>query len=324
LLGAALSAAREDVLLLQGDCLTQLAGWSAEARADLVYLDPPFNTSKDFGMFRDVWSWDAAAGRELSSLAELGHRGRRAAALLEGLHRVFGPCSLLAYSVFLARRLWVLVERVLSPAGSLVLHCDPATSHSSKLLLDALLGPECFLNEIVWHYRRWPVRSRCLQRMHDVLLFYRGSAAHDAQRPFTQLLGERTLSTQRRWGTARIRAHHDARGQRLPSHAEPETSPGVPLADVWDLPILAPSARERVGFPTQKPLHLLVRLVEITTRPGDLVVDPFCGSGTTLVAAQQLGRRAVGVDLSAEALDLARQRLAAREELPPAAAGASS
>lgn len=301
------------VRLLHGDCLDLLEKWQeSDGRATLVYLDPPFMTARDYGAFRDIWSWDEAAAEGLAALLESpAPAAARAGLFLQGLVAWAGQGPLAAYLVFLARRLAAAVERALDPeAGSLVLHVDPATSHYSKLLLDALLGQGCFLNEIVWHYRRWPVQSRFLQRMHDVLLFYRARAEGDGARPFATLLAERAPSTLRRWGRARIRARHDADGRRLPSCEEEQPSPGVPLDDVWDLPIIAPSARERVGFPTQKPLALLDRLIRITTRPGDLVLDPCCGSGTTLVAAARLGRRAVGIDVSAEAVAVAMRRLA--------------
>ncbi|MBM4320358.1 MAG: site-specific DNA-methyltransferase [Deltaproteobacteria bacterium] len=303
------------VRLLHGDCLQLLAAWdeAADGRATLIYLDPPFMTCRDFGTFSDVWCWDGEAELGLAELEQGPAAGaRRAAAFLRGLLVWAGRGPLAAFLVYLARRLAMAVERALHPAtGSLVLHCDPSTSHYSKLLLDALLGPGCFLNEIIWHYRRWPVRSRFLQRMHDVLLFFRASAvsALDAERPFATVLVERAPSTLRRWGSARIHARRDLDGRRLPSREEEEDSAGAPLDDVWDLPIIAPSARERVGFPTQKPLALLERLISITTRPGDLVLDPCCGSGSTLVAAARQGRRAIGMDISGEALTLARQRL---------------
>jgi len=144
--------------------------------------------------------------------------------------------------------------------------------------------------------------------MHDTLLFYAPEPDHPDRR-FATLFEPRAPSTERRWGASRIRASHRPDGSRAPSEGEEEPSDGAPLSDVWDLPIIAPSARERTGYPTQKPLRLLERIVEAASAPGDLVLDPCCGSGTTLVAARRLGRRWLGIDVSEEALAVARGRL---------------
>jgi len=297
--------------LLRGDCAAHLRRGPLPERAHLVYLDPPYNTDRDFGAFRDVWRWGPEAEQELAELARTSDGGRRMSMLLEATLAATGDDALGAYLCSLGLRLALLVERALHPAGTLVLHCDPSVSPYLRLCLDALLGRAAFLNELVWRYRRWPSRVRRLQRMHDTLLVYAAEPERAAQRPFVALTRERAPSTQRRWGEQRIRAVHDAQGKRQPSRAEVEASPGVPLDDVWELPIVAPSGRERCGFPTQKPLALLARLVEIYSEPGQLVLDPYCGSGTTLVAACAAGRRALGLDVEPAALALARGRLEA-------------
>lgn len=297
--------------LVTGDCLTALTPAVLATPAALVYMDPPFFTQRDFGAFSDVWAWSPEREGELDALRQHPRPGpRRLAACLDGLLSWLGRGPQAAFLVYLGRRLAHLVEVALAPSGSLVVHVDPQASHYLKVLLDALLGAECFLNEIIWHYRRWPIRCRSFQRMHDVLLLYRASPGADEQRTFNTLLRERAPSTQRRWGDQRIQARHDALGRRLPSRNEAAASPGVPMDDVWPLPIIAPSARERTGFPTQKPLRLLERIIEATTDPGELVVDPFCGSGTTLLAAQRLVRPSLGCDLSVEAIAVARARIA--------------
>ncbi len=299
--------------VLVGDCLGALRPEAVARAAALVYLDPPFCTQRNFGVFSDVWRWTPDRSAELEALgAQPDSSGEaRLAACLRGFLSWLGEGPLGAFVVYVTVRIAHVVRLALAAHGSLVVHVDPQSSHYLKVALDALLGPECFVNEIIWHYRRWPIRCRAFQRMHDVLLLYRADPGQDARRTFNTLLRERAPSTQRRWGDRRIRAHHDANGRRLPSSNEKERSPGVPLDDVWPLPIIAPSAHERTGFPTQKPLALLERLVQATTAPGDLVLDPFCGSGTALVAARRLGRSALGCDLSPEAAALARKRLEA-------------
>ncbi len=290
-----------EALVLEGDCLELLPAVSE--RATLVYLDPPFSTARRFGPFDDVWAWTEAREGELVTLPG---PARGLVEWVKGLEP-----ALAGYLAYMGARLVAVRDHALSPSGSLVLHSHPKTSHYVKLLLDGILGQDNFLNEIVWHYRRWPVRSRFLQRMHDVLLFYRATTEADEARVFNVLTRERSASTLKRWGQRRIRAVHSESGERLPSVREDARSRGVPMDDVWDLPIVAPSARERVGYPTQKPLRLLDRVIRMTTRPGDLVLDPFCGSGTTLVAALAAGRRALGVDVAPEAVELARRRVEA-------------
>lgn len=291
--------------VLRGDCLDVLQAKVAPASVDLCYLDPPFFTGRDFGSFDDRWAWGEAAERDLGSArAACPEAGDR----LEGLIAAAGDPALAAFLCFLAARL-AAIRRVLAPHGSLFLHCDPTAGPYLRVLGDALLGRSAFVNEIVWRYRRWPVRTAAFQRMHDTLLYW-VLRPEDPARRFSTLFEPRAPSTQRRWGEARIRASHRPDGSRAPSEEDAQASPGAPLSDVWDLPIIAPSARERTGYPTQKPLALLLRIVQSATAPGDLVLDPCCGSGTTLVAAARLDRRYLGIDTSEEAVGLARRRLA--------------
>ena len=300
-----------------GDNLDVLGACAPDASVDLVYLDPPFNTGQrrqalargrrgalgPDGGFDDQFRWSPEVARRFDALCGVG--GPLATAL--GAFRALaGEGDRLAYLTMLAPRLAAL-PRVLRPTGSLVVHVDPSTSHYVKVLLDALLGPGAFRNEIVWRYRRWPTRSRALQRMHDVLLLYAVGPAPK----FHALYGYEPLaaSTLATFGQRRQKADFSS-GRRRPGTVE-AVSPGPPLSDVWEIGVVAPSGKERVGWPTQKPLALLERLILATTDPGDRVLEPFCGSGTTLVAAARLGRDFVGIDASADALALARARLAA-------------
>lgn len=294
-----------DLALHLGDC-RDLLGQALEPRSvDLCYLDPPFFTGRDHGAFDDRWSWgpQAEADRAHAERAVPGQFTARLAGLLAAADHP----PLAAYLCFLAARL-AQVRLALAEHGALFVHVDPAAAPHVRLLLDALLGRHAFVNEVVWRYRRWPIRQRAFQRMHDTLLFYAPDPDH-ADRRFETLFEPRSASTIKRWGDRRIEAGHRPDGSRRPSENLDDPSAGAPLSDVWELSIIAPSARERTGYPTQKPLKLLRRIITVASRPGDLVLDPFCGSGTTVVAAQELGRRAVGIDVSAEALDVARGRL---------------
>lgn len=203
-------------------------------------------------------------------------RGRAGLAFSDGARG--GPE---AYAAWLVERLAPLWER-LGPAGSLYVHLDWRSVHYAKVALDRALGARCFLNEIVWIYglggsspRRWP-------RKHDTLLWY-------ARTPGRQ------------WFEAPRVA---ARSRRLAGRDKKAPS-------WWDIPALNNMARERVGWPTQKPEALLERVVRSSCPPGGLVADPFAGSGTTAVAALRHGRRAVLCDADPRALALARRRLEA-------------
>jgi site-specific DNA-methyltransferase (adenine-specific) len=196
----------------------------------------------------------------------------------------------------------------------LVLHVDPKTSHYAKVLCDEIFGPRCFASEIVWRYRRWPAKTRNFQRVHDVLLRY---VRDPDQIPrFRQLYEPLAASTRLTWGDRKQRAIVDGRGRRRRSSRTGEPTPGAPLGDVWEIGIVAPVAKERTGYPTQKPQALLERLIEACSDPDDWVLDPYLGSGTTVSASCRLGRRSIGIDQNPEALGIARQRLLGLGETP--------
>jgi DNA modification methylase len=278
--------------LVEGDNLAALAALRAAGERDfgLAYLDPPFFTGRRFDRVRRSRAADGSVQRELT----VGFDDR-----WDGLETWLGA---------LAARL-VLVRELLAPHGCLVLHVDPKTSHYAKLVCDEIFGARAFQSEIVWRYRRWPSKTRNFQRVHDVLLRYVRDP--DAEHRFTQLYEPLAASTRATWGDKKQRAVVGDGGRRLRSSSTDEASLGVPLGDVWEIGIVAPIARERTGYPTQKPEALLARLVESCTLPGDRVLDPYLGSGTSLAVAHRLGRRGLGIDENAEALGVARDRLGA-------------
>jgi site-specific DNA-methyltransferase (adenine-specific) len=313
-----------DGSLFLGDNLAILRKHVPDASVDLVYLDPPFNSNKTYAStprraggpkilgFDDTWRWDARAAAAFEELTSAASRPRLAT-LLGALRAVIGEGDLLAYLVMMAGRLLEL-HRVLAPTGSLYLHCDPTASHYLKLVLDVVFGPQSFQNEVVWRYRRWPTRARRFQRMHDVLFFY--SKSDRGEHTFETLYGYEKLadSTRKTFGTKKQLADFSS-GHRKPGTVDEETQ-GPPLSDVWEIGVIAPIGRERTGWPTQKPEALLERIVRASSREGDVVLDPFCGSGTTLVVAHRLGRRFVGIDAAPLAIDTARRRLAAQTSAP--------
>ncbi len=263
-----------------------------EGQVDLIYIDPPFATGANFTAKVQV--------------GEAGDKAEKAASIIEqkAYNDTWGR-GRASYLQMMYERL-ALMYRLLSDTGSIYVHLDYRMDSYIRLIMGDIFGEENFQNNIVWHYRRWPTPANEFQKMHDVLLcFVKNKGRHT----FNRLYGERTEETQRRWGDKKIVARHDEEGQRIPSDFEDVESLGAPLDDVWDISIIAPSAHERVGFPTQKPEVLLERIVRASSNPGDLVADFFCGSGTTLAVAEKLGRRWIGADMSKFAIHTTRKRL---------------
>ena len=273
--------------LHHGDNLAVLRALAEDRRetVTLAYLDPPFFTGR---VHRAVDRGKLAGEREERDAFDDRW------------------CDRAAYLEALAPRL-ALVRDLLAPHGSVVVHVDPKTSHYVKVLCDEIFGDDCFASEIVWRYRRWPSKTPNFQRVHDVLLRYRkDAAARPRWTPLYEPLAPSTLAT---WGTGKQRAVVEASGRRARSSTTDEPTRGVPMGDVWEIGVLAPVARERTGYPTQKPEALLERLVDALTDPGDVVLDPYAGSGTTLAVAARRGRYFVGIDASDVAIGIARARL---------------
>ncbi len=283
--------------LFLGDNLDVLHRWFADGSVDLIYLDPPFNSRRSYSLlnggklngnkpapaavFDDSWNWDEERGRRFEALVEGGELPARVRDSLGFFRAALGEVDLLAYLTMMAPRL-VELRRVLAPTGSLYLHCDQSASHYLKILMDAVFGRDNFLNNVVWCYglggsspRRWP-------RKHDDLLWY-----------------------------SREPGRHSFAPAMIPAASQRMKGQHKKTPDYWLIPSINNMARERLGYPTQKPLTLLERIVASSSREGELVLDPFCGSGTTLAAAEQLGRRWVGIDSSRLAVEMARKRLEA-------------
>ena len=194
------------------------------------------------------------------------------------------------------------MRRVLKPTGSIYLHCDPTASHYLKLLMDAVFGRANFKNEIIWSYRRWPSKSRNFQTMHDVLFYYAGGG-----HTFHVSYEKPSASYVKRFKGKTQVLDPITRSRKI---VVDEPTKGLPMRDVWDISIIAGSAKERLGYPTQKPLALLERIINASSNPGDMVLDPFCGCATTLVAADRLQREWAGIDLSPLAIKLVKERIA--------------
>ena len=202
---------------------------------------------------------------------------------------------LLAYLSYMVERL-IWMKGILKPTGTIYLHCDPTCGHYIKVMMDSVLGHDNFRNEIIWSYRRWPVSNNDFQRMHDLLFRY----SKGKNPSWNQLYEPLSDATIKRFGKKKQVADFTT-GKRLPRQVEKPT-PGAPMRDVWEIPIIAPSAKERMGYDTQKPLKLLNRIIEASTNEGDVVLDPFCGCATTLEAAHKLKRRWIGIDIAIHAI----------------------
>lgn len=264
-----------------GDCLTELDN-VARGSVDTVYIDPPFFS-------QTIHTSSTRDGTKKFSFSDVWKDNR-------------------SYADFLFERLMKVREKM-KPSGSLFFHCDKSASHISRLVLESVFGQENFQSEIIWNFRRWSNSKKGLLNNHQTIYFFSKSdefkffPIFESYSPSTnidQIMQKRTRDERNKSVYAR---ENDggviSNGQKK----------GVPLSDVWDIPFLNPKAKERTGYPTQKPVLLLKRIIELTTEPGDIILDPFCGSGTTLVAAKLMGRSAIGIDNSQDAISLVKERL---------------
>jgi len=267
--------------ILHGDCLDILSHIPDNA-VDLIYLDPPFFTQKKHTLL----SRDRMQQYEFDDVFP----------------------SLEIYLSFLKNVLYHC-HRILKNSGSLFLHCDRTASHHLRTILESVFNVENFQSEIVWSYKRWSNAKKGLMNAHQVIYFF----SKTDQFKFNRLYGEYSPTTnidqilqERQRNEQGVAVYKRDEKGRLVS-GKPKK--GVPLSDVWDIPFLNPKAKERCGYPTQKPVLLLNRILQIASDEDDIVLDPFCGSGTTCVSAKLLNRQFIGIDSSVDAVHLARKRL---------------
>ena len=290
--------------LFTHDNLFVLHGMNSEV-ADLIYLDPPFNSKRTYSApigskaagssFKDMWTWRDINEAYLETLAGDYPEMVR---YIENVGEIHGK-AMMSYLLYMAQRI-IELHRILKPTGSFYLHCDPTASHYLKLLLDCIFGKENFRNEIVWCYRQGGRGKSHFARKHDIILFYARSDKNifysDATRvPYDGTGGYQT--------SGRGVTHKDTGKVYLPNAL------GKIPEDWWDIPTIPPMAKERTGYPTQKPLALLHRIIKASCPEGGVVLDPFCGCATTCVAAQQLGRKWVGIDIETKAVEVLVERL---------------
>jgi len=335
--------------LFYGDNLDVLrSGRIAPASVDLCYIDPPFNSKRNYFQiynnigaedraqaqaFVDTWEWGEEADHGFAWLTHIDrltadgdHHARlteQTAALIKGLLPVLGKGSLMAYLVSLTQRI-VEIHRVLKPTGSFYLHCDPTASHYLKLVCDAVFCGQGgdFRNEVIWSYDSGGRPKMDFARKHDVIFRYsksknytfnpsdvsvpRGEIRHNHMKKHVDEDGRayRTIKS-----AGKIYRYYD--------------DEGVIPSDVWQISHLQQKDPERLGYPTQKPEALLERIIKASSNEGDVVLDAYCGCGTTVAVAQRLNRRWVGIDITYQSISLILKRLEDRykDEWPAIEAG---
>ena len=346
--------------LYYGDCLEVMREFLADESIDLIYLDPPFNSNADYNIifgkrrngrpaqvtaFEDTWRWGGRGTEDVLSISRsLNHPAHAA---MQAYAILLGECGMTAYLGYMAQRL-VVMRQKLKDTGTLYLHCDTTASHYLKTLLDAVFGPENYLNEISW--RRSQPKSHAkanFSRCRDLIFRYGKSSkvnfnrvygAYDSNyiRKFYRYtdkdgrryrLGDLTnpnpdrpnltyefMGVHRVWRWTRERMENARREGRI-VQSKPGAVPsykryldemqGQPVTDDWDdIEHLYGSNKEKLPYPTQKPVALMERILRASSNLGDVVLDPFCGCGTTLVAAEKLNRRWIGIDISPVAIDV--------------------
>ena len=277
-------------------------------------LDPPFNKGRDFhatpeslsagAKFQDRWSWERDVHEEWWD--SLKDDYRKVYEVIDMARHVSGD-DMAAFLCFMGVRL-VEMHRILKDTGSIYLHCDPTASHYLKTMMDAIFGKKQFRNEIIWAYTGPSNTKRWFPRKHDVILFYAKNEKKsvfnrdDVRVPYKEATftmgGSGSLT---RGGNNKNKTYKDGVKEALER--------GKIVEDYWtDVPSLSNSG-EKMGYPTQKPVALYERIIKASSNPGDVVLDPFCGCATTLVAAEKLGRKWAGVDLWEKAPEVINLRM---------------
>ena len=301
--------------LYYGDNLDILRNDISAESVDLIYLDPPFNSKATYNVlfrapsgeqsqaqieaFEDTWHWNEATEIAFDEVMTSGNTD--VAEMLRSMRQFLKENDMMAYLTMMAVRLLEL-HRVLKETGTLYLHCDPTASHYLKILLDAVFGAKNFRNEIIWCYRKWSIKAGQFSRNHDVILFYSKSAESIFNPQFVPV----SAGTMRRWGGKKQQAYFENGIRKATSIKEEAMNP---CPDWWDISILNPNSKERLSYPTQKPLELLDRIIRASSKKDDVVLDPFCGCGTAVHAAQKLDRKWIGIDITHLAISLIEKRL---------------
>lgn len=321
-----------------GDNLEVLREKIEDKTVDLIYLDPPFQSGKNYNIifdnkakeakgvsaqiqaFEDTWEWGPEAEKEYSGLIQgtitKERPPGRLIELIKAMRGYLDEDSMMAYLAMMAPRL-LEMKRVLKDTGSIYLHCDPTASHYLKILMDAVFGPENFRNEIAWCYtgREHP-KIKVFPARHQILFFYTKNKNYHFNflfRPYDKGYVDLYFDHTDERGK-KYQLQPDGKGGKYKQYLE--ESPGIRIPDWW---IIKPlhgkdmytmrKETEYLGYPTQKPEALLEMIIKASSNEGDLVLDPFCGCGTTVAVAQRLNRKWIGIDITYLAIDIIEKRL---------------
>jgi site-specific DNA-methyltransferase (adenine-specific) len=267
--------------IYHGNCVEKLKEIEAN-KVDLIYFDPPFFTQRKHSL----------TNKDNSKTYEFDDKYNSIEEYLKLVENVLQES-----------------KRVLKNTGSVFLHCDKTASHNIRVVMDKIFGRENFQSEIIWSYKRWSNAKKGLLNAHQVIFFYSKTQDFKFNTLYTDYSAttnlDQILQDRERNENGKSVYKKDENGNVVLG----KEKKGVPLSDVWEIPYLNPKAKERTGYPTQKPVLLLNQILNIVTDEGDLVVDPFCGSGTTCVSAKSLKRQFIGIDISKDAVELANSRL---------------
>ena len=288
-----------------GDNLEILRKKIPDETFDLIYLDPPFNSNRNYNVlfkeglqdspaqvhaFEDSWHW---AGDSKHTFDHLVTKSTGDISnLMQALEKMIGHNDMLAYLTMMTVRL-IELHRVLKNTGSIYLHCDPTASHYLKVVMDAIFGKKNFRNEIIWFYKTGGASKDHFSKKHDTIFFYTKTEDYFfcPQKEKSYMMHE--------YGFKKSEFFKDEKGQYT----------FVLMKDVWEIPSVGSADKQRLGFPTQKPEALLERIIKASSKEGDLILDPFCGCGTTVSVAERLKRNWVGIDITTLAINLIKRRL---------------
>ena len=279
---------------------------------DLIYLDPPFNSKRIYSApvgskaagasFKDMWTWEDVNKAYLEILAGEYPGLTR---FIESVGIIHGK-SMKSYLTYMTQRI-IEMHRILKDTGSLYLHCDPTASHYLKIVLDEIFGKNNFRNEIIWCYTGGTDTKKTWQKKHDNIYFYTKSdnyILNPCYAPFSENTIKRFNKTDADGRKYKINQLKDGRTTTTYMKEEGKLTP-----DYWNIPIVNITSKEGTGYPTQKPLALLRRIISASSNEGDIVLDPFCGCATTCVAAQQLDRKWIGIDIEKQVVSVLIERL---------------
>ena len=297
---------------------------------DLIYLDPPFNSNRKYTApvgskakgagFSDIFREEDVKNSWVKILEK---HYKNLSIYLSAVKQTSNKSNY-CYLVYMSIRL-IEMHRILKDNGSIYLHCDSTMSHYLKQVLDIIFGEKNFRNHICWHYNKWTNSAKHFQKNTDAILFYTKTDNYvfNKEYIFTNYqkgIIEKGFTTNKPRGVGRQLIVYDKEKSKEEIAKKKydkiiyREQKGTVLSDNWDINYISSNSKERVGYPTQKPLALLDRIIKASSDEGDVVLDPFCGCATTCVSAELLDRQWIGIDVSKEAYRLVKSRLESEVE----------